>query len=1246
MNMSEETTKDNNFEEIHRLSEELRLPSEAERQNAIYLRQTADNIISSVNFNQEDFNQEDFDKIRPLLANTERLEFLIKDLIKNLVSTEGINLSETTITESLIKAHSLLEQLDETAIEITQKIKEMGYIIEVVNEDTKGNSEPIKEAPTPAVDQDISDKPPVKVDVGETSKQPQTPSAFNSEKPSVENAKDLMSYFRRWQNGDASIFNGGWSYSLNEIKNDIRLFLEAANYSREEINQFFNETVNPWSQAVIQKNRSKGRSEKVGPTWKELSDQILQTVREKLQGKEPNSTVFEENNLKNKKQKNNTVTAPEVKSEVGVEKNESLESLKAEVDSVVKNYHDFIKEIGDSNLLEILQYKIKDAERHIANLEQLLADSGIEDEVKAPKIIKKIRQRIGKLVDLQQEMREELVKTKEGDVTTKDKTETADANSVTTPTGVADTPPAPTPEAPATDMPAEEIKLDLVPTEGDETIPADKEQNPETEATTPTEVKPENFARENYTPERQAERQKLGMETRLARFEMKKHEEAYNQALYQYNVNKKFRDRVIDGVQKWRGQEVTTRYLKMLKAEADASAEKYRTSLLAQISDRNRDRVLETALKTDSEDLHKAFYTKLVTKVDTNEQSTLKNASEMRKALFNNEHPELVALQERVQKLTKYIPKDKKFKLGLRLVGLFTAAGVGATVVPGSIAVGAAIGGSRWLASTLAGMGVGAWVRRREGKKVLRAEDELNQLLAGPGEAKNLSVADMRKSLRLAHVEVEGAKLRRTAKTLLATFAAGFGARGLSGVAELAYDSFTGAGATPDTMPTGKTSNNPVWKDGMLETARIEKPSVGASGVEATSATSAGEVASGHDTNAENISILDQDGPTLSKEQLEQALNERMSINLDPAQDSWSSLGYEHSMTNNLGVGHEANFGNSPAIIHEVKSGENLSTIFHKSLLAQFDEGKLKLPAGVDRSEIAKLLYKKFPEMSNPNVTHWTLSPEEWKELGVKSGNPHLIHPGEQIDLTKLSAKLVDSDLSVGQTEVPITHRPQVDVLSHPKTGPLPVEEIDPFEQQIKIAQETPFKPLSPADLESARAQGILEGTIETAPVKPLESTYGLPPSPTPGKFDSNFYDTPVYQEYLQQNKVDQDLLKKITDKTIAKAEGDTLTTMEEIFGTYDSPYKKLSHLTMGQLEEIVHKVDGSPIKLQQELVKYAGGNANFKLETINAWAELINEVQEAGKIPYNDSTTVADLFKRDMALRLIETNHFNVPAK
>ena len=93
---------------------------------------------------------------------------------------------------------------------------------------------------------------------------------------------------------------------------------------------------------------------------------------------------------------------------------------------------------------------------------------------------------------------------------------------------------------------------------------------------------------------------------------------------------------------------------------------------------------------------------------------------------------------------------------------------------------------------------------------------------------------------------------------------------------------------------------------------------------------------------------------------------------------------------------------------YTVKSGENVSTIVYESIKTQLESGALQLPPGMETADIVHRLYQTFPEMTDAADVAGRLSPEQWRELGVGSGDPQLIKPGETINVQALIDQIVN----------------------------------------------------------------------------------------------------------------------------------------------------------------------------------------------------------------------------------------------
>jgi hypothetical protein len=96
----------------------------------------------------------------------------------------------------------------------------------------------------------------------------------------------------------------------------------------------------------------------------------------------------------------------------------------------------------------------------------------------------------------------------------------------------------------------------------------------------------------------------------------------------------------------------------------------------------------------------------------------------------------------------------------------------------------------------------------------------------------------------------------------------------------------------------------------------------------------------------------------------------------------------------------------APETIHTVERGEVLSKIVLDALRERVLAGEVQLPESVDQDRLAHYMYQSFPEMTNASDIQPRLSAAEWQELGVQSGDPQLIRPGEEINIQSLFEKL------------------------------------------------------------------------------------------------------------------------------------------------------------------------------------------------------------------------------------------------
>lgn len=121
----------------------------------------------------------------------------------------------------------------------------------------------------------------------------------------------------------------------------------------------------------------------------------------------------------------------------------------------------------------------------------------------------------------------------------------------------------------------------------------------------------------------------------------------------------------------------------------------------------------------------------------------------------------------------------------------------------------------------------------------------------------------------------------------------------------------------------------------------------------------------------------------------------------------------------------EVSSANTFEATRTLEDGDVLSKVILQTLQERMQSGQLTLPEGVNQDRLAHYIYQSFPEMTNASNIEPRLTAAEWKDLGVSSGDPHLIQPGEKINVQGLIEKMwgMSTDASVtpadGQGVVP-----------------------------------------------------------------------------------------------------------------------------------------------------------------------------------------------------------------------------------
>jgi len=117
----------------------------------------------------------------------------------------------------------------------------------------------------------------------------------------------------------------------------------------------------------------------------------------------------------------------------------------------------------------------------------------------------------------------------------------------------------------------------------------------------------------------------------------------------------------------------------------------------------------------------------------------------------------------------------------------------------------------------------------------------------------------------------------------------------------------------------------------------------------------------------------------------------------------------------------------------EVRRGNVLSRLLHEQMIAAQERATGTRLDPTARRELSRLMYERFPEMRGADgirattpPDRWTLTPEQWHEVGVRSRNPNLLQPGERINVGRL-LEIMNGRQVVAPGEVPIQRTNPVD---------------------------------------------------------------------------------------------------------------------------------------------------------------------------------------------------------------------------
>lgn len=337
---------------------------------------------------------------------------------------------------------------------------------------------------------------------------------------------------------------------------------------------------------------------------------------------------------------------------------------------------------------------------------------------------------------------------------------------------------------------------------------------------------------------------------------------------------------------------------------------------------------------------------------------------------------------------------------------------------------------------------------------------------------------------------------------------------------------------------------------------------------------------------------------------------------------------------------------------HLVQSGDiALSKIILRHLQDQFDSGNLILPEGMTREGLYEFMYKQYPEMGDdPDLpqSKWKLSPDQWRAMGVESGNPHLIRPGENINVGALIDKIAPStqfeDIAPSKpmtgplTVVPDTAGGEIPILVD---TPPPLEAVaeDQFLDQAVPPESAYVSPTVDSNVAGAPTPPPLEAVAEDQfrdQAIPPESTYrpsvidsnAAVAGPRPFTVDGNFFAHPEYQEYVINNLGSFEAVESLLDQEIKSVE-DAQSFWDMLFNR-PRAFDIIKDFTVEQFAEVARTPGG--------LAELAEANG-IQEKLLWDWKQRFDALTNAGpsQMPYKGTTTFGDLFARSVV-----ENHIN----
>jgi len=282
------------------------------------------------------------------------------------------------------------------------------------------------------------------------------------------------------------------------------------------------------------------------------------------------------------------------------------------------------------------------------------------------------------------------------------------------------------------------------------------------------------------------------------------------------------------------------------------------------------------------------------------------------------------------------------------------------------------------------------YVRGKEEQKNLKKNDAIESI-AHDGE--NARLEELEAQYFEAERQSHDAKIRTTVAAAGAAVIAGsaYGASGGEAVpVEGVSENIVSPPPAPDTKPYFEgLSDMPPVSEGIPEVITDTEPPV-----------------------SEGIPEVITDVKTPASEGIPEVIT-HVEVPVAPDSESVSNIVKEQGGVKELVPENKELLSNGIEMKHTVAKGEVLSKIVLETLRERIQSGEVVLPEGIDQNKLAHYMYQSFPEMTSAQGIEPRLSPAEWRELGVDSGDPHLIRPGDEINLKGLIEKMRGASVEV-----------------------------------------------------------------------------------------------------------------------------------------------------------------------------------------------------------------------------------------